>query len=189
MEGYVQDAVANALKKWEPLKSAFCAPVRQTDGTSVVINTDLPAIIVEINGIDGEGNTYLGGGIRQYFELILHYITPVVNYSFTRDGGSQAKALDLSDEVIRCMELSPELDDVKRTHDLNMQYDREETDTTYGSKANSGQTLVVNVHRIVYKCDVEFDPRDKLYNRYVELKKIIIEEKSTGVKTIIDENS
>lgn len=186
MEGYVQDAVSTALKNWPALKEAFCQPVRQTgSSSSVVVNTELPAIIVEINGIEGEGNTYLGGGIRQYFELTLHYIADVINYTFSPDKGTQSKRLDLSDEVIRCMELSEDLLTIKQQHDFNMQFDRMETETTYGSKTSTGQTYVVNVHRIVYKCDVEFDPHDEAYNRYVTLKKVIIEEQSTGIKTII----
>ena len=155
MVGYVQEAIAQALRKWEPLKVANVMPVRSVDGVSTIVNTPLPAVVVHINGIDGEGNTYLGDGIRQYFELELLYLCDVPNYTFSDDGGLQAKRLDLSDEVIRCIELTTELDEVKRKHDLNMQFDRMDTETTYGTKG--ALSVTVDVHRIVYKCDVELD--------------------------------
>lgn len=186
MVGYVQDAVANALKKWEPLTQAFVSVVRATDGASVVINTDLPAIFVHVLGEDSHGNTYLGGGIRQYFELTLHYVAEIYNYTFSPDAGLQAKALDLSDEIIRCIELTSELDEVKHKHDLNLQFDRMETETAYATKIGTGNSVTVDVHKVIYKGDVEFDLNDEGYNRYVELMKVIIEEKTTGVKTIIE---
>lgn len=173
MVGYVQDAVANALSNWETLRAANIMPVRATDGASVVVDTPLPAIAVHINGVDGQGNTYIGGGIRQYFELALYVLLPITNYTFSRDKGAQAAMLDYSDEVIRCMELTELLDGLKRDHDLNMQFDRMETDTTYGTQGS--QSVVVDVHKVIYNCDVQFDLKDEAYKRFVELKKVVID--------------
>jgi hypothetical protein len=173
MVGYVQDAVANALSNWDALKAANIMPVRATDGASVVVNTPLPAIAVHINGTDGQGNTYFGGGIRQYFELTLHVLLPVTNYTFSKDKGLQAAMLDLSDDVIRCMEQTRLLDELKSKHDFNMQFDRMETDTTYGTQGSL--SVAVDVHKVIYNCDVEFDPKDEAFKRYAELKKVIMD--------------
>lgn len=173
MVGYVQDAIAKALSEWPALKAANIMPVRATDGVSVVVNTPLPAIAIHINGTDGNGNTYFGGGIRQYFELTLHVLLPITNYTFTRDAGTQATLLDLSDDVIRCMEQTEALDELKQRHDLNMQFDRMETDTTYGT--HGAISVAVDVHRVVYSCDVAFDNKDDSYRRFVELQKVIID--------------
>lgn len=156
MVGYVINAVAKALKFWPALKDADLIPVMATDGSSVVVNTPLPAIAIHVLGEDGEGNVFLGGGIRQYFELQLYCLFPITNYTFSPDGGAQSRLLDLSDEVIRCIERSNVLDEVKVQHDLNLQFDRMETDSTY---ATSGATSVtIDVHRVIYKGSVRFDP-------------------------------
>ena len=67
MVGYVSSAVATALRDWKALKDANIIPIRATDGASVAVNTPLPAIAVHINGEEGEGGVFLGGGMRQYF--------------------------------------------------------------------------------------------------------------------------
>ena len=69
MVGYVSFAVANALRKWQPLTKKGMIPVFATDGTGVVVDTPIPAIALYVQGEDGNRNTYLGGGIRFYFEL------------------------------------------------------------------------------------------------------------------------
>lgn len=158
MVGYVTDAIANALKNWQPLKEANIIPLRGADGDSVVIDTPLPAIVIHVVADDSEGNTFIGGGIRHYFRLELHCLLPVINYTFSLDGGKQAAMLDLSDEVIRCVERTELLDSIKNRHDFNVQFDRMETTTTYG--ANGANTVVVDVHKVVYRGSVEFD----LYN-------------------------
>lgn len=161
MVGYVTNAVAKALKNWDALKDANIIPIRATGGESVVVNTPLPAIAVHLNGEDGEGNTFLGGGIRQYFELALHYLLPITNYTFSADNDKQSEMLDLSDEIIRCIECSTELNNVKEKHDLNLQFDRFETDTTYATQGAT--SVMIDVHKIVYKGSVNFDPcKDKL---------------------------
>lgn len=183
MVGYISDGVANALSNWEALKQANVMPVRATEAASVVIDTPLPAIAVHVNGEEGQGNTYFGGGIRQYFELSLYVLLEIVNYTFSPDGGLQAEMLDLSDEVIRCMEQTELLDELKRKHDLNMQFDRMETDTSYGT--NGATSVVVDVHKIIYKCDVEFDPKRKFADS-AELLRVEIEEKTSGIKSVIE---
>lgn len=172
MVGYVQDAIATALRKWDKLRLANVIPVRSVDGESVVVNTPLPAVAIHINGTEGRGNTYFGGGIRLFFDLELLVLLDVPDYTLQKQGGTQSQQLDLSEEVIRCMELSPELDGIKQLHDFNMQFDRLETDTTYGTKGSLSFTI--DVHKVVYTCDVAFDPQDEMFNRYVELKKVII---------------
>ena len=173
MVGYVTDAIVKALRGWDKLNAANVMTVRAVDGSSVVVNTTLPAIVIHINGTDGRGNTYFGGGIRQFFDLELWMIMDVPNYTFSPDKGMQSAQLDLSDEIIRCMEQSPLLDEVKQKHDLNMQFDRMETDTTYGTKGSL--TVTVDVHKVVYACDVQFDPKEESFKHYVELKKVIID--------------
>ena len=63
--------------------------------------------------------------------------------------------LDISDEVIRCIERTTLLDEVKANHDLNLQFDSMETETVYGT--SGAMTVTVDVHKIVYKGSVEFD--------------------------------
>lgn len=175
MIGYVSEAVATALKKWQPLKSANVIPVRATEGDSVVVNTPLPAIAVHVVGDEGEGNTFFGGGIRQYFEIQLHCMIPAPNYTFTFDKGAQANLLDLSDEIIRCMERTTEFTDIQRKHDFNIQFDSMDTDTAYAtSGANS---VTVDVHKIVYKGSVEFDIYGKDKPADVTLGEVDIEMK------------
>lgn len=171
MVGYVQDAIANALREWPALKATNIMPVRATDGSSVVVNTPLPAVAIHVNGVDGEGGSF-GRGIRQYFELTLHVLLEINNYTFSKDAGKQAAMLDISDEVIRCMENSRLLDDLKHTHDFNRQYNRMETETTYGTKGSI--SVVVDVHKVVYDCDVAFDMGEKAF-REPELQKVIID--------------
>lgn len=155
MIGYVSNAVANALRKWTALKGANVLSVYATDGMSTVVNTPLPAIAIHVIGEDGEGNTFFGGGIRQYFEISLYCLLPITNYTFSVDNNKQADLLDMSDEVIRCMERTTELDKVRMEHDFNIQFDRMETETTYGTQgANS---VVVDVHKVIYKGSVAFD--------------------------------
>lgn len=178
MVGYVSEAVATALKKWETLRKYNVIPVRATEGDSVVVNTPLPAIAIHIIGDEGEGNTFFGGGIRQYFEIQLYCMIPAPNYSFTFDKGAQASMLDLSDDVIRCMERSTEFDKIKVKHDFNIQFDSMETDTAYASQG--ANTVTVEVHRIIYKGSVEFDPYNDKETRPttdVTLEKVEIETK------------
>lgn len=161
MVGYVGEAIAAALKSWPALKQANVIPVRATDGNSVVVNTPIPAIAVYISGDDndGAGDTFFGGGIRQHFDLLMCVVLPITNYSFSPDLGRQRDVLDLSDEVIRCMERTDVLDDLKTRHDFNFQYVSTSTETTYATRgANS---VTVEVHKIRYKGSVEFD----LYNK------------------------
>lgn len=157
MVGYVSEAVAKALKNWKPLADAGIIPIRATGGTTVLENIPLPSIGLHVIGDDGEGNTFFGGGIRQYFELILYVLLPITNYTFSPDDGAQAEQLDISDDVIRCMEQSKDLDYIKQRHDFNIQYDRMDTDQTYGTQG--AMSVVVDVHKIVYKGSVEFDPK------------------------------
>lgn len=158
MIGYVTDAVANALKTWPALNRANIIPLRSADGDSVVIDTPLPSIIVRVVADDSEGNTFIGGGIRHYIQLELHCLLPVINYTFSHDGGAQAQMLDLSDEAIRCMERTDALDYIKSHNDFSVQFDKMETSTTYGT--SGANTVVVDVHKVVYKGSVDFD----LYN-------------------------
>ncbi len=182
MVGYVQDAIAKALRNWPALAAANIMPVRSVDGSSVVVNTPLPAIVVHVVGTDGEGNTYFGGGIRQYFELELQYICDVPNFTFSEDGGMQAERLDMSDEIIRCIEQTSDLDELKQKHDFNAQFDRMETEQTYGSSGS--MAITVDVHKVFYKCDVEFDPRIDASKRYADLKRVEVETSET--KSIIE---
>jgi len=155
MIGYLQDGIAKALKAYEPLKLANIEPIRAIEGDSAVINTPLPAIVIHIIGVDGEGNTFIGGGIRQYYSVQLWVLNVVTNFTFTKDNGLQAKMLDISDEVIRCIENTTLLDTIKQTVDLQMQFDRIESDVTYGSKG--AQAVTVDVQKIIYECSVEFN--------------------------------
>ena len=179
MVGYVQEAVANALRNWPALEQAKIVPVRATSGDSVVVNTPLPAIVVHVNGVDGSGYSF-GRGIRQYFELSLHVLIEVNNYSFSKDGGKQAEMLDLSDEVIRCMENSQLLDGIKQKHDFNRQYNRMETDKTYGT--SGAISVLVDVHKVIYDCDVAFDMGEKAFEG-VELKQVNVD--NNGINEII----
>lgn len=173
MVGYVSEAVAQALRTWKPLKKLNIIPVRATDGMSVVVNTPIPAIAVHVSGEDGSGNTYFGGGIRFYFELQLHVIIPLTNYTFTPDGGKQTELLDSSEDVVRCVEQSELLLDVKRRHDLNLQFDRLETYSTYATQ--NAMSVAVEVHKVVYKGDVEFVPYPEGDPWYKELKRVEID--------------
>lgn len=173
MVGYIQDAVAKAIQDWDTLKAANVMPVRANEGNSVVINTPLPAVIVHVLGTDGDGNTFIGGGIRQFFDLELWVLIDIPNYTFTKDNGVQAANLDISDDVIRCVEHPDFLSDEKQTHDLSMQFDRMETETTYGTKGSLNVT--VDVHKVIYNCSVDFDPQDEAYKRYADLVRIEID--------------
>lgn len=155
MVGYISDAVAKALKNWDALREADIIPVRSTEGDSIVVDTPLPAVVIHVRGDEGEGNTFFGGGIRQYFELELQALLPITNFTFSADGGKQGKMLDISDEVIRCIERTTLLDEVKANHDLNLQFDSMETETAYGT--SGAMTVTIDVHKIVYKGSVEFD--------------------------------
>lgn len=170
MVGTVMYAVANALAKWDKLKEHNLYPVRTTGGTVVLEDAPLPCIAVHLVGKEGKGNTYFGGGIRQYFDLELYVITQAYNVSFTTDAGMSA--LDMSNDVIRCMELTTELDEVKQKLDLNLQYNRMDTETTYATV--SAMSVMCDVHKIVYDADVHFDPLDEEINRYVQLKRVEI---------------
>ena len=156
MIGYVSNAVAQALREWPALKQANIFPVRATDGTTAVVNTPLPAIAIHVMGDDGEGNTFIGGGIRQYFDLCLYYLLPVTNYTFSFDNNAQSELLDLSDEIIRCMENTIAFDTIRAEQDFSIQFDRMDTDTTYGTQGVNSVT--VDVHKIVYRGSVRFDP-------------------------------
>lgn len=183
MVGYIQDAVAAALKEWPALKAANIVPVRPNEGDSIVVNTSLPAIIVHVVGEDGDGNTFIGGGIRQHFMLELWTLIDIPNYSFSNDGGVQAKKLDVSDDVIRCVEHPDFVKDVKQVHDLHMHYDHMATETTHGSKGSLAVTI--DAHKVIYKCSVQFDPQDEAYNAYADL--IRIEVDNNGVNESIIE--
>lgn len=173
MVGYIQEAVAKALQNWEPLKNANVMPVRANEGDSVVVNTPLPAVVVHVVGTDGDGNTFIGGGIRQFFDLELWTLIDVPNFTFSKDKGLQAAKLDVSDDVIRCAEHPDFMSNEKQVHDLSMQFDRMETETTYGTKGSLN--ITVDVHKVVYNCSVDFDVQDEDYNKYVELLRIEID--------------
>ena len=161
MNGYLSDAVANALKNWDPLKSVHMVPIRATDGTTVIENCPIPAIAIHLMGTDdneAEGGTAFGGGIRFYFDLILYCLLPVTNYTFSPDFGKQAQMLDMSEDVVRCIEQTTLLDEVKKEHDLNLQFSSMTTDTTYGTRG--AESVVVDVHKVIYKGSVKFDPKD-----------------------------
>lgn len=178
MVGYISEAVAKAIRDWPELKRYNVIPIRATDGDSVAVNTPLPAIAIHIVGDDGEGNTFLGGGIRQYFELQLYCLLPAPNYTFTLDKGAQADMLDLSDEAIRCLERTNKLDALKIERDLSLQFDRIETDQTFAT--TGANTVTIDVHKIIYKGSVEFDlygDREKRPTTDVTLEKVEIETK------------
>ena len=104
---------------------------------------------------------------------------PLVNFTFSPDKGKQAETLDISDDVIRCIEQTTLLDDVKQKHDLSLQFDRVDTETTYGTQgANS---VVVDIHKVVYKGSVAFDPRDEAFNKYVSLVAVETELTDTNI--------
>ena len=141
MVGYIGEAVAEALRTWPALMDANVLPIRATDGTTVVVNTpSLPAVAIHVLGDDGEGNTFIGGGIRLYFMLCVYAMVPLTNYTFSPDGGKQSALLDLPEEIIRCLESQDRLD----------------TDTTYATK--DAMSITVSVQKIVYKGSVKFDP-------------------------------
>lgn len=178
MVGYISEAVAKAIRDWPALKKYNVIPIRATEGDSVTVNTPLPAIAIHVMGDEGEGNTFFGGGIRQYFELQLYCLLPAPNYTFTFDKGAQANMLDLSDEALRCMERTTKLDELKLEHDLNLQFDRVETDQTYAT--TGANTVTVDVHKIIYKGSVDFDlysDKEKHPTTEVELKQVDIIEK------------
>lgn len=181
MVGYIQAAVAKALQDWEVLQTANIMPVRANEGNSVVINTPLPAVVVHVLGTDGDGNTFIGGGIRQFFDLELWTLIDVPNYTFSPDKGLQAEKLDVSDDVIRCVEHPDFMTDVKQVHDLSMQFDRMETETTHGTKG--ALSVTIDIHKVIYNCSVEFDPKDEDYKRYADL--ILIEIDNNGVNQSI----
>lgn len=170
MVGFIEQSVVKALRAWEPLNRANVMTVRANDGMTTVVNTPLPAIAVHVLGAHGDRSVSIGGAIRQHFELELHYICVPENYSFSPDGGIQRDLLDLSDEILRCMELTREMDDVKREHDLNMMFDRIETEQTFGTRGSL--SITADVHKIVYNCDIEFDLGAASYNKYVELMRV-----------------
>jgi len=182
MVGYIQEAVATAIRNWEALKNANVMPVRANEGNSVVVNTPLPAVIINVVGTAGDGNTFIGGAIRQFFDLELWVLLDVPNYTFSKDNGLQAAKLDISDDVIRCVEHPEFLSDVKQAHDLNMQFDRMDTETTYGSKG--ALSVTIDVHKVVYSCSVAFDLKDTTYNRTANLDGIIVDNDSV-CETII----
>ena len=189
MVGYIQDAVAKALREWDALKAANVMPVRANESNSVVVNTSLPAIIIHVVGTDGEGGTFIGGEIRQYFDLELWVLLDVPNFTFSKDNGLQAAKLDLSDDVIRCVEHPDFLYDLKNVHDLNMQFDRMDTETTYGSRESLSVT--VDIHKVVYNCSVRFNPKDEGYKRFAEVEQIDIYNNGINKTTIgkaTDEN-
>ena len=173
MVGYIQEAIAQAIRDWPELRAVNAVPVRATDGSSIVVNTPLPAIIINVVGNDGEGNTFIGGVIRQYFDLELWVLLDVPNYTFSKDAGLQAKNLDISDDVIRCVEHPDFLADVKAAHDLNMQFDRMETETTYGTK--NALSVTIDIHKVIYNCSVAFNKKDEAYNRYADLERIEVD--------------
>lgn len=157
MVGYIGEAVAEALRTWPALKNANVLPIRATDGTTVVVNTpSLPAVAIHVLGDDGEGNTFIGGGIRLYFMLCVYAMVPLTNYTFSPDGGKQSALLDLPEEIIRCLESPDSLVTLKQTFDCNLQFDRLDTDTTYATK--DAMSITVSVQKIVYKGSVKFDP-------------------------------
>lgn len=183
MVGYISFAVANALRNWQPLKKVNMLPVFATDGVNVVVDTPIPAVAIHVSGDDGYGNTYFGGGIRFYFELQLHVILPINNYTFSKDGGAQSDLLDSSEEVVRCVERSELLGTIKQKHDFNIQFDRMDTYQTYATQgANS---VAVDIHKVVYKGSVEFVPNPDEDPDYVELKRVEID--NNGVNTSIIE--
>jgi len=173
MVGYIQEAVALAIRDWLPLKNANVMPVRANEGDSVVVNTPLPAVVLHVVGTEGDGGIFIGGQIRQSFDLELWVLLDVPNYTFSKDKGLQAAKLDISDEVIRCVEHPNFLLDVKQEHDLNMQFNRMETDTTYGSRESLNVT--VDIHKIIYSCSVDFDLKNEEYLRYALLKRIEVD--------------
>lgn len=177
MVGYIQQAVAEALQSWEALQTANVMPVRANDGDSVVINTPLPAVIVHVVGTEGDGNTYIGGGIRQYFDLELWVLIDVPNYTFSKDSSLQANKLDVSDDVIRCVEHPDFLSAEKLAHDLIMQFDRMETESTQGARGS--MNITIDVHKVIYSCSVEFDPQDTSYKAYADL--LLIDIDNNGV--------
>ena len=182
MVGYIQEAVATALRAWSALKTANVVPVRPNEGPTVIVNTTLPAVIINVVGKEGEGNEFVGGGIRQYFDLELWVIIGVPNYSFSKDGGLQAQNLDISDDVIRCVEHPEFLIDIKRNNDLNMRFDRMETETTFATK--NALSLTVDIHKVIYDCSVEFDPQDSAYNGTAVLDKVQIDADEDETVTI-----
>ena len=182
MVGYIQEAVAKAIQDWPALKTANVMPVRANEGNSVVINTPLPAVIVHVLGTDGDGNTFIGGGIRQFFDLELWTLIDVPNYTFSKDKGMQAAKLDVSDDVIRCVEHPDFLAAEKVTHDLNMLFDRMETETTYGTKG--ALNVTIDIHKVIYNCSVVFDMQDEAYNAYANLDVIEVDNNGVNESTL-----
>lgn len=179
MVGYLGDAIAAALKQWPALKQANIFPFRATGGTTVLQDVPIPAIAIHVIGTDdaeAEGGTAFGGGIRFYFDLLMYCLLPITNDSYSPDGGRQAELLDISEEVVRCIEQTTVLDTVKQQHDLNLQFNSLATDTTYGT--NGAVSVVIDVHKVSYKGSVSFDPKDKT-KLEATLEKIIIKHENS----------
>ena len=91
--------------------------------------------------------------------------------------------LDMSEEVVRCMELSEELQGVKVEHDLSLQFDRLDTYQTYATR--NAISVAVDVHKVVYKGSVEFKPVLDDSKWWVELKRVEIDNNGVN-KSIIE---
>ena len=184
MVGYISNAVANAIKNWPALRAANIVPILATDGDSVAINTSLPAVAVHVLTGDGAGDhgVALGGGIRVSFELALYVMLPILNYSFSPDRGKQAALLDMSDEVLRCMEQTNQFVELERVYDFSIQFDRMEIDKTYGTQG--ANTVAVDVHKVIYQGSVQFDPRDDRYPD-AELERVDLYDGDKNIKSVV----
>lgn len=189
MVGYVTDAVVDSLRKWTKLTKEYIFPVYATDGVTEVTDTPIPCVAIHVNGDTGHDNTYIGGGVRLYFELQLLYIVPIMNTNFTPDNGKQSERLEISEEIINCMEQVTRLEkqpdlmsQVCIEHDLNLQFSRLETQTTYARKGT--ESVLCQVHSIVYKGDVRFDTK---YDRDTDvvLKHVKADINNGEIKTVI----
>lgn len=186
MIGIISYNVGQALREWPGLKSdgINVSITRATDNTISIENIDLPLVVVHIRGEEGAGNTYIGGGIRLYFELALYYISVTHDYSMSNKlTGVDVEVLDRSLEVMRCMERTTLLDDIKNRFDFNFQFDRKEDEQTH---ALTGPTTIpADIQKIVYKCDVEFNPYNEEDVEWVRLKRIELDNNGIAI-TIIE---
>lgn len=103
MFGEVMDIIVKTIRGAKELKPAKLSVIAITTDETQTVNTPLPAVAVAFEE-SMNADVFIGGMIRDRFNIRICVMADLTNFSWSADGGEQAKLLSLAHSVRNVIE-------------------------------------------------------------------------------------